>query len=172
MGAVSLSQRSLEMFDSTKGTNGTKDTKGTKGTKERQGKPTMLTRAISPLPAEVEELTGRIIGCALSVHTALGPGFVEPVYRNAMRIELRDVGLPFKSEHRILIKYKNQDVYTHRVDLMVADAVIVELKSVARIDSIHVAQVLSYLRATRLRVGLILNFNTDHLKGSIKRVVL
>lgn len=132
----------------------------------------MLTHALSPLPAELEDLVHRIIGCALQVHTTLGPGYVELVYRKAMCIELRHQGLNFQTERAVQIQYRGETIHGHRLDLLVEGLVVVELKAVERLDLVHKAQVVSYLRAMNLAVGLIINFNTDHLKGSIRRVVV
>ena len=132
----------------------------------------MLTYAISPLPDAVEEVIQRVIGCALSVHTALGPGYVEPVYHKAMKIELRHQGLGYESEHAVQIRYRDEIIHGHRIDLVVENVVVVELKAVERFDAIHRAQVVSYLRALRLNAGLLINFHTDHLKGNIRRVVI
>jgi GxxExxY protein len=117
-------------------------------------------------------LTGRIIGCAIAVHQELGPGFLESVYQRALAIELRLAGIEFESEQAIPVSYRGQRVATHRLDLIVGGRIIVETKSVDRLDETHVAQVLSYLKATRLRVGLILNFRAVHLRRGIRRVVL
>ena len=132
----------------------------------------MLTRAISPLAAELDDLVHRIIGCAITVHATLGPGYVEAVYRKAMCIELRHQGLGFTTEHAVHIEYRGEIIHGHRVDLLVEGLVVVELKAVERLDLVHKAQVLSYLKALRLRVGLLMNFNSDYLKGNIRRVVL
>jgi GxxExxY protein len=132
----------------------------------------MLTRAISPLPDAVEEIIHRVIGCALSVHSALGAGYVEPVYHKAMKIELRHQGLGYQSEHAVQIRYRDEIIYGHLIDLVVENVVVVELKAVERFDGIHRAQLVSYLRAMHIRAGLLINFNTDHLKGSIRRVVV
>ena len=114
----------------------------------------------------------RTISCALEVHKALGPGYLEPVYHKAMRIELGHQGLSFKSEHVVTITYRDQILHGHRIDLIVEDVVIVELKSVARLEPIHTSQLVSYLRATKLRAGLLVNFNSEWLKGSFRRVVV
>ena len=132
----------------------------------------MLTHAISPLPDAVEEVIHRVIGCALSVHTALGAGFVEPVYHKAMKIELRHQGLRYETEHVVQIRYRDEVIHGHRIDLVVENVVVVELKAVERFDAVHRAQVVSYLRALRLNAGLLINFHTDHLKGNIRRVVI
>jgi GxxExxY protein len=132
----------------------------------------MLTHAISPLPDAVEDVIHKVIGCALSVHTALGAGYVEPVYQKAMTIELRHQGLSCATEHVVQIRYRDEIIHGHRVDLVVENVVVVELKADERLDAIHRAQLVSYLRAMRLRAGLLMNFNTDHLKGSVRRVVV
>ncbi len=132
----------------------------------------MLTHAISPLPDAVEDVIHRVIDCGLSVHTALGAGYVEPVYHKAMKIELRHQGLSYETEHVVQIRYRDEIIHGHRVDLVVENVVVVELKAIERLEAIHRAQLVSYLRAMRLRAGLLINFNTDHLKGSIRRVVV
>jgi GxxExxY protein len=132
----------------------------------------MLSRVTSRLPADVDALVYRIIGCGLEVHNALGPGFVESVYHRAMKIESRHQGLEFKTEHLVNVSCRGEVLMGHRVDLLVEDQVIVELKAVARLEPIHTSQVVSYLRATGLRAGLLMNFNSQWLRGSIKRVVV
>jgi GxxExxY protein len=132
----------------------------------------MLTYAKSPLPAATEDVMHRVIACALSVHTTLGPGYIEAVYRKAMCIELGYQGMVFDTEHAVQIEYRGQVIHGHRLDLVVEKVVAVELKAVERLDVHHRAQVVSYLKATRLRAGLLINFNTDHLRGSIRRVVV
>ena len=132
----------------------------------------MLTHAISPLPDAVEEVIHKVIGCAPSVHTALGAGYVEPVYHKAMKIELRHQDLRYETEHVVQIRYRDEVIHGHRVDLVVENVVVVELKAVERLDLIHRAQLVSYLRAMRLNAGFLINFHTDHLKGSIRRVVV
>jgi GxxExxY protein len=132
----------------------------------------MLNRVVSPLPQETEDLLHRIIGCALEVHTRLGPGYVEAVYQKAMCVELRHQGLAFSTEHTVKITYRDEVIHGHRVDLVVEGLVVLELKSVQSFDQIHKAQLVSYLRALNVKVGLLINFNTHHLRGCIRRVVL
>lgn len=131
----------------------------------------MLTRTSSKLPDSVERLVYRIIGCALEVHRRLGCGFLEAVYHKALRVELKHAGLAFKSEHCITIKYRDEPIHGHQVDLIVENAVIVEVKAVADLHPIHESQVVSYLRATGLQVGLLINFNSIVLKDGIQRIV-
>jgi GxxExxY protein len=132
----------------------------------------MLTRAISPLPADVEECVHRTIGCALEVHRQIGAGYLETIYHKALRIELERQGLKYQSERPVVVSYRGTALHTHRIDLVVENRVIVEVKAVQRFERVHQSQLLSYLKATRLRVGLLINFNTDWLKGNIRRIVL
>jgi GxxExxY protein len=129
-------------------------------------------RVPSPLSRETEALLTRIIGCAVAVHRELGPGLLEGVYRRAMCIELRAQGIRFETEKAVFVRYRGIPVPGQRIDLLVDDRVIVELKAVKQFDPIHLAQVLSYLRATGLRVGLLINFNRKLLKYGLRRVVL
>ena len=116
--------------------------------------------------------TERIIGCAIEVHRHLGPGLLESVYESALCIELRARSLPFKRQVGLPLYYKGELISEHRPDLIVDDEVIVEIKSVDRLAPIHTAQMLTYLRVTSLRVGLILNFNSQTIKDGTRRVVL
>lgn len=117
-------------------------------------------------------LTERIIGCAIEVHKHLGPGLLESVYETAMCIELSAAALPIKRQCGVPLYYKGQLISEHRPDLVVADRVVVEIKSVERMDPIHTAQMLTYLRITGLSTGLVLNFNSAWLKQGVRRVRL
>jgi len=117
-------------------------------------------------------LTERIVGCGIDVHRELGPGLLESVYETAFCIELTAAGLSFKRQVGIPLLYKGQLISEHRPDLIVEDLVIVEIKSIERLQPIHMAQMLTYLRVTQLRVGLILNFNSAVMKQGIRRVTL
>lgn len=119
---------------------------------------------------EFEPLSGRILEIAIQVHTALGPGFLESVYENAMKVALAKAGLKFESQKEIRVFYEGVEVGLHRLDLFVENQIIVELKAVKAFEDIHFAQLKSYLKATGCQVGLLLNFNTPKL--AIKRVVL
>jgi GxxExxY protein len=132
----------------------------------------MLTRANSPLSAALESLVRECVGCCLLVHRALGPGLAESAYAGACHIELRSRGLSFEPEKLVRIQYRGETVCQQRIDLLVESQVILELKSVDRIHPVHIAQVVSYLRATGVRVGLVINFNVPMLKQGIRRVVL
>jgi GxxExxY protein len=126
----------------------------------------------STLPPETELIITRVIGCALTVHRELGPGFLESIYATALCVELKADGLPFERERPVSVNYRGTIIPGQRVDLIVANAVIVEIKSVARLDPIFQAKLISYLRTTSLRAGLLINFNGTFLKEGVKRVVL
>ena len=117
-----------------------------------------------------EDLSAQVIGAALAVHKELGPGFLESTYHAAMRVSLAHRALPFESQRPYHINFESVMVGRARVDLIVAGQIVVELKAVDRLRDIHFAQLKSYLRATRLRVGLLFNFNAPTL--TIKRMVL
>ena len=117
-------------------------------------------------------LTERIIGCAIEVHRQLGPGLLEATYEEALCIELQDAKLAYKRQVPYPVSYKGRNIGEYRLDLIVQDAVVVEIKSVERFDSIFEAQVLTYLRVSGKRVGLLLNFNTRLLKEGIKRYII
>jgi GxxExxY protein len=117
-------------------------------------------------------LTEQIIGCALEVHKALGPGLLESLYESALCSELKSVGLSCARQVPVPVKYKEEVIGEHRLDLLVEDKVIVEVKAVERFDPVFEAQVLTYLKITGKRVGLLVNFNSQLLKNGIKRYVL
>lgn len=117
-------------------------------------------------------VTEEIIGCAIEVHKQLGPCLLESVYESAMCIELTAAGLRFARQVGIPLYYKGTLISEHRPDLVVAERVIVEIKSVERFDPIHTAQMLTYLRVTGLKTGLVLNFNSALLKHGVRRVLL
>jgi GxxExxY protein len=125
-----------------------------------------------PIPQEVEDIGHRVIGCAITVHQVLGPGFKEAIYERAFRLELDEQGLSYECEKQILVPYKRWQIAGHKLDLIVEGKVIVELKAVPRLAEVHRLQVLSYLKATDLRLGYVMNFNAEVLKHGIKRVVL
>ncbi|WP_394837464.1 GxxExxY protein [Pendulispora rubella] len=111
------------------------------------------------------------IGAALEVHRLLGPGFLESVYEEALCFELSLRGVPFARQVPVGVAYKGKTVGEARLDLLVGECLIVELKAVEAIAPIHVAQVISYLKACRLAVGLLISFNVPVLRRGIKRVI-
>jgi GxxExxY protein len=123
--------------------------------------------------SEEEELVGHeVIACALAVHRDLGPGYLESFYRKAMCIELRARSLAFETEKAVQVEYRGEVLGTHRIDLIVQGLVVVELKAVQALEPVHRKQVVSYLKATKLRLGLLINFAAELLKQGLKRVVL
>lgn len=125
------------------------------------------------LPAELSPqlnaLTGRIIGCAIEVHRGLGPGFLESLYAEALGCALAQANVDYRREVRVSVTFRGVPVGEHRLDLLVGDLVVVELKAVEHLARIHYAQVRSYLRATDLRVGLLLNFDSPTLE--VRRIL-
>lgn len=119
---------------------------------------------------DINEITYQINGTVYEVNRVLGPGFLEKVYENALLTELRRRGLRAESQMPIKVSYKGDVVGDYFADILVEDQVIVELKTVERIERIHEAQVLNYLKATGLKVGLLVNFK--HSKATVKRLVL
>ena len=107
---------------------------------------------------ESEAITREIIGAGMEVHRLLGPGYLESIYRRAMIRALSSRGLPIQTEMVVEILYKGERIGQHRLDLIVANEVVVELKCVAKLAEIHRAQTISYLKATGISVGLVLNF--------------
>ena len=128
-------------------------------------------RAESPLTPDQEAMVRDIIGAAIDAHKALGPGFLEGVYDRALPIALLARGLPFERQREIPITFKGEVLCTHRLDLVVANLVVVEIKAVKRIRPIHRAQILSYLKASNYRVGLLMNFNVKLMVEGIERFV-
>jgi len=116
-----------------------------------------------------EELTSRIIACAIEVHKALGPGFLESIYEMALTIELRRAGLHVEQQKTLPITYRNTPIGEHRLDLLVENKIVVELKAISALEDIHFAIVRSYLKAAGLEHGLLFNFSSVPL--TIKRVI-
>jgi len=115
-----------------------------------------------------EELTGQIIGAAIEVHKALGPGFLESIYENALAIELRHRKIPYSRQLAVPVYYRDSEVGFHRLDLFVANQIVVELKTCKDLVDAHFVTVRSYLRAVGQQHGLLLNFAKPTLE--IKRV--
>ncbi len=113
----------------------------------------------------------KTIGAAIEVHKYLGPGYMESTYEEALSIELGLRNIRYQRQPEITIRYKNRDVSKGRLDLLVEDILIVELKTVENLLPIHKAQIISYLKATNLQLGLLINFNHATLKQGIKRII-
>ena len=121
---------------------------------------------------EVNEITEKTIGCAIEVHRHWGPGLLEHVYEEALCVEFGLQGVCYQRQVVIPANYKGRVIGDYRIDLVVEDAVVVEIKSVERHDPVFEAQVLTYLRVTGKKVGLLIDFNSRLLKDGIKRFAL
>lgn len=121
---------------------------------------------------ELDAITHAVIGAAIEVHRELGPGFLESTYAKALAVELTRRNIQFVQEAPIQLSYKGEQIGEGRIDLLVSECRIVELKAVGRLASIHQAQVLSYLKITKKTLGLLINFNVEMLRDGIKRIIL
>ncbi len=121
---------------------------------------------------ECNILTERIIGCAIEVHRTQGPGLLEATYESALCVELEDHGIKFSRQVPVPVVYKGRNIGEYRIDLLIEDTIIVEIKSVERMDPVFDAQLLTYLRVTSKQVGLLINFNSRLVKDGIKRFIL
>ena len=120
---------------------------------------------------DINELTGSVIGAAIEVHKALGPGLLESVYEECLCRELNLSGIPYQRQKEIPIEYKGSKLDCgYRIDILVAEALILEIKACESLQRIHEAQLLTYLKLTGLKVGLVINFNVPVLKEGIKRI--
>ena len=124
-----------------------------------------------PIPPEDEELAYKIIGAAIEVHRILGPGFLESIYENALEHELKLRGIPVERQQQLIVHFKDLRIEGQRLDLIVGGRIIVELKAIDTVTPIHQAKLLSYLKTTDLRLGLIINFNVAVLKEGVQRMV-
>ncbi len=121
---------------------------------------------------ELDALAHKVIGAAIEVHRVLGAGFQESVYEQALCVELELRGIPFEQQHDLAVEYKGHEVGTGRIDILVGGALILELKAVDNLTGIHSAQVISYLKASGCKLGLLLNYNVYAMKDGIRRIVL
>jgi GxxExxY protein len=117
------------------------------------------------------DVTSRVIGCAIEVHKALGPGLKEKSYSAALCESLSRQGIEFDCERTVPLRFAGVHIGSHRPDLIVENTVVVEVKSVEKLHPLFTSQLVTYLKVTGLRVGLILNFNCARMKDGIKRVV-
>lgn len=113
-----------------------------------------------------------MIDVGMTIHRIVGPGYTEPTCRNAIRVELAERGIPFVAERTFEILYRGHQVGAHRLDFVVRDCVVVELKAIRSLEAVHTAQVMAYLKASGLRVGLLMNFAGATLKEGLTRIVL
>ena len=125
----------------------------------------------SSFRGEEGELTGEVISAAIEVHKVLGAGFLESLYENALAVEFRKRGICFEKQKIIPVTYKGHPIGESRLDFLIENSLILELKAVANLTPLHHAQVLSYLKASNLNIGLLINFNVTLLKNGIKRII-
>jgi GxxExxY protein len=123
-----------------------------------------MSKIINKDSYKYSDLTGKIIGCSMEVHSYLGNGFQEVIYQRALKIEMEHQGLSFSREHEMQIKYKGIDIGTRRVDFFVEEKVMVEIKAVIQLEDVHLAQAINYLEAYGLEIGLLINFGSTSLQ--------
>lgn len=121
---------------------------------------------------ELDRLATVVLDAAFAVHRSLGPGFAEAVYEESLAIELRRLGIPFRRQVSIPLTYRGLAVGECRLDLLVGERLVVELKALEALAPVHFAQVNSYLRASRCRLGLLPNLDVDRLQRGVRRVLL
>jgi GxxExxY protein len=131
-----------------------------------------MLRIESTLPEETETVLTSIVGCCIAVHRHMGPGFLEVIYAKAVARELRVAGIEFEREHRFPVIYRGELLCEQRLDFIVGNRVVVEIKAVDQLASVHHAQLLSYMRVAQMRAGLLVNFNVAVLRDGLKRKVL
>jgi GxxExxY protein len=129
----------------------------------------MTLRIPSSLPDHIESLITKVIGAAIEVHRCLGPGLSEGLYEDAFAIELEALGIAFERQRAVVLEYRGQALRAQRIDLIIEEQIVIEIKAVDRLHPVHRAQLISYLRATRLPIGLLLNF--DEAVLCVKRVI-
>lgn len=126
-----------------------------------------------PINPKLNEVSGQIVDAAYQVHLNLGPGLLESVYQKCLLIELRERNLTVVTEVQLPLKYKGQNVDSNlRIDMLVEDEIIIELKAVEQMLPVFESQLLTYLKLSNKRLGLLINFNVSLIKNGIKRVVL
>jgi GxxExxY protein len=131
----------------------------------------MIDDDMEPDP-QLNEVTNAVLGACFEVHSALGPGYQEQIYANALAIEFRKRNIRFEREVLFKVMYKNEQVGEGRADFIVEGCVLVELKTVETLHPLFTAQCISYLKATRIKLALLMNFNVRKLKEGIKRIAL
>jgi len=131
-----------------------------------------MLRIQSPLTEDVELIVERTIGCCIAVHRELGPGLLESIYVRAVCLELEASGISFEQQKPIPVNYRGKLLCHQRLDIVVAQQIILEIKCVERLHPVHHAQLLSYLKISGFRGGLLLNFNSAVLRDGLRRIVL
>ncbi|MCK4329994.1 GxxExxY protein [candidate division WOR-3 bacterium] len=126
----------------------------------------------SPKEFPLKDITEKIIACAIEVHSTLGPGLLESVYEEALAYEFELRGIRFERQKEIMLEYKGRSIGPHRIDFLIEGQVILEIKATEGMKKIFEAQLLTYMKAMKKRVGLLINFNVERLKDGIKRLVL
>ena len=122
---------------------------------------------------EQEEITGRVIGCAIEVHRQLGPGLLESAYEKCLAFELRENGIQFKRQLPMPVEYKETRLECgYRIDFLIEEKLIVELKSAKQLIGLDEAQLLTYMKLAKVKLGLLMNFNETRLKSGIRRFIL
>jgi len=121
---------------------------------------------------ELNKITEKIIGCAIEVHRNLGPGLLESIYESALCVEFDNNDIEYQRQILIPVRYKDNIIGEHKLDLLVENEIIVELKAIDKMAPIFEAQLLSYLKMAKKKLGLLINFNTEKLKDGIKRIIL
>lgn len=135
-------------------------------------KQTSPKKSYAEIPQSTDEVTKKVLNAAFKVHTALGPGLLESVYETCLAFELRAANLIVESQIALPLEYEGMNIDSgFRLDLLVEKCVIVEIKAVENIIPLYQAQLLTYLKLTKTRVGLLINFNTIHLRDGITRLV-
>jgi len=120
-----------------------------------------------------EEVFKKVLDCSFTVHTALGPGLLESAYEECLAYEMREARLMVEQQKILPLSYKEVELETgYRIDLLVNDCVIVEVKSVDKLNEVHLAQILTYLKLSGCKLGLLANFNVRHFKNGFQRVIL
>src|SRR5438552_2412060 len=131
-----------------------------------------MLRLPTRLSDELEDLIHRVIGCCITVHRELGPGLLEIIYARAVCLELKLARIPIQSEKLVPVMYRGTALYHQKLDIVVAEQLILEIKAVDRLSPVHRAQLLCYLKISQLPVGLLMNFNVPMLQDGVKRIVL
>jgi GxxExxY protein len=120
---------------------------------------------------DMNDLTGRVIGAAIEIHRALGPGYQESVYEEALAFELGRMAVSFERQRVFAVKYQGHVVGEGRIDFLIEGKLVAELKAVERIHPVHRAQVISYLKAVSCQMGLLINFNESVVRSGIQRII-